>query len=111
MNALLSELLESLRSRDEPRQKTAALKLAFLLQKQFYSTSDDSVEREVLSPNEIDAKIATNDFEQILVSLCGLLPSNEIVLDARISIVTALGKIPRAQCLTALIRFLSEKAR
>ena len=109
MNSAVSTLFQRLEAPGEDSQKEAALELAMLIERSRSPSPDDSVHRLILPEALLQLDLSNEEADEIVERICSEVLSERLSQNAKISLISALGKIPRLNCFEAILRFLTKQ--
>src|SRR5438876_10702708 len=109
MNSAVSKLFQRLVADGEDSQKEAAVELAMLIERSRSPAPDDSVHRLILPEALLQLNLSIEETDAIVQRICSEVMSVRLSQNAKISLISALGKIPRLVCFEAILRFLTKQ--
>lgn len=104
---LLAEIHASV---GEPHDE-AVLRLWMLIEKKIGPNKRDPLHREILPDELFNLSLDENDLVEIIAGIEPILSCEEIPLSKRAALVNLLGKIPRLESLTLVLKFFREHER
>lgn len=111
MREPVARLLAEIRAAAGESHDEAVLRLWMLIEKSIGPNKRDPLHREILPDELFDLSLNEDDLVEIIAGVEPILSCEEIPLSKRAALVNLLGKIPRLESLTLVLRFFREHER